>query len=44
MRARAYPGEDPETVKPPEVVGERIAALVSEDFPTGSRIRVENPA
>jgi NAD(P)-dependent dehydrogenase (short-subunit alcohol dehydrogenase family) len=44
MRARAYPGEDPETVKPPEVVGERIAALVSEDFATGSRIRVDNPA
>jgi len=44
MRARAYPGEDPATVKPPEVVGERIAALVQEDFPTGSRIRVENPA
>jgi NAD(P)-dependent dehydrogenase (short-subunit alcohol dehydrogenase family) len=44
MRARAYPGEDPETVKPPEVVGERITALVSEDFPTGGRIRVENPA
>ena len=44
MRARAYPGEDPATVKAPEVVGERIAALVQEDFPTGSRIRVENPA
>ena len=44
MRARAYPGEDPDTVKPPEVVGERIAALVQEDFATGSRIRVENPA
>jgi NAD(P)-dependent dehydrogenase (short-subunit alcohol dehydrogenase family) len=44
MRARAYPGEDPATVKPPEVVGERIAALVIEDFPTGSRIRMENPA
>jgi NAD(P)-dependent dehydrogenase (short-subunit alcohol dehydrogenase family) len=44
MRARAYPGEDPETVKPPEVVGERISALVSEDFPTGGRIRLENPA
>jgi NAD(P)-dependent dehydrogenase (short-subunit alcohol dehydrogenase family) len=44
MRARAYPGEDPETVKPPEVVGERITALVSEDFPTGGRIRLENPA
>jgi NAD(P)-dependent dehydrogenase (short-subunit alcohol dehydrogenase family) len=44
MRARAYPGEDPETVKPPEVVGEWIAALVSEDFATGSRIRMENPS
>jgi NAD(P)-dependent dehydrogenase (short-subunit alcohol dehydrogenase family) len=44
MRARAYPGEDPQTVKPPEVVGERIAALVQEDFATGSRISVENPA
>jgi NAD(P)-dependent dehydrogenase (short-subunit alcohol dehydrogenase family) len=44
MRARAYPGEDPATVKPPEVVGERIAALVQEDFATGSRIRVENDA
>ena len=43
MRARAYPGEDPETVKPPEVVGERIAALVQEDFATGSRVIVENP-
>ena len=43
MRARAYPGEDPETVKPPEVVAERIASLVTEDFATGSRIRVENP-
>ena len=43
MRARAYPGEDPETVQPPEVVAERIASLVTEDFATGSRIRVENP-
>jgi NAD(P)-dependent dehydrogenase (short-subunit alcohol dehydrogenase family) len=42
MRARAYPGEDPATVKAPEVVGERIAALVAEDFPSGARIRVEN--
>jgi NAD(P)-dependent dehydrogenase (short-subunit alcohol dehydrogenase family) len=42
MRARAYPGEDPESVKPPEAVGERIAAVVGEDFPTGLRITVEN--
>jgi NAD(P)-dependent dehydrogenase (short-subunit alcohol dehydrogenase family) len=44
MRARAYPGEDPATVKPPEAVAERIAALAIEDFDTGTRIRVENPA
>ena len=44
MRARAYPGEDPATVKAPEVVGQRIAALAADDFATGTRIRVENPA
>ena len=44
MRARAYPGEDPDTVKPPEVVAGRIVALVAEDFATGSRIRLENAA
>ncbi|MEE4205605.1 MAG: SDR family NAD(P)-dependent oxidoreductase [Erythrobacter sp.] len=41
MRARAYPGEDPETVKPPETVAARIAAMVQEDFPSGHRERVE---
>lgn len=40
MRARAYPGEAPETVKPPEVVGDRIAALVIDDFATGHFERV----
>lgn len=44
MRAKAYPGEDPETVKHPHVVGERIAALVTEDFETRHRERVVNPA
>lgn len=32
MRARAYPGEDPASVKAPEVVGERIAALCLSGF------------
>ncbi|HEU4960964.1 MAG TPA: SDR family NAD(P)-dependent oxidoreductase [Sphingomonas sp.] len=41
MRARAYPGEDPASVKPPEVVGERIAQLLVEDFPTNMFERVE---
>jgi len=44
MRAKAYPGEDPATVKAPEVVGDRIVALLSEDFPTQHRERVVNPA
>lgn len=41
MRARAYPGEDPESVKPPEVVGERIADLVTQGFDSGWYERVE---
>ena len=36
MRARAYPGEAPESVKPPEVVAERIVAMLAEDFETGA--------
>jgi len=36
MRARAYPGEAPESVKPPEVVAERIVALLAADFETGT--------
>ncbi|MFG6281450.1 oxidoreductase [Arthrobacter sp. TPD3018] len=40
MRARAYPGEAPESVKPPEVVAERIAALAIAGFPAGHRERV----
>ena len=42
MRARAYPGEDPQTVKPPETVAEAIVDLLGKDFATGSRVRVEN--
>lgn len=41
MRARAYPGEDPASVKPPEVVGERIAAMIAADFANGHVERVE---
>ena len=36
MRARAYPGEAPESVKPPEVVAERVVAMLGEDFDTGA--------
>lgn len=41
MRARAYPGEDPQTVKDPQVVGDRIVALLAEDFANLHRERVE---
>ncbi|MGN6269894.1 MAG: SDR family NAD(P)-dependent oxidoreductase [Sphingomonas sp.] len=41
MRARAYPGEDPQSVKPPEVVGERIAELIAQGFPANHTERVE---
>lgn len=41
MRARAYPGEDPQTVKSPEVVGERITAMAIEGFDNLHRERVE---
>ncbi len=41
MRARAYPGENPETVKPPETVAARIIALLQENFATGHRERVD---
>jgi len=40
MRARAYPGEPPASVKPPEVVADRIVALLAEDFQTGHFERV----
>ena len=41
MRAKAYPGEDPKTVKPPEVVAERIVELCQSDFTAVHRERVE---
>ncbi len=38
MRARAYPGEDPASVKPPEDVANEILKLLAEDFTTGHRV------
>ncbi|MGR6327757.1 SDR family NAD(P)-dependent oxidoreductase [Sphingomonas sp. XXL09] len=40
MRARAYPGEDPQAVKPPEVVAARIVALAIDGFDPGHVERV----
>ena len=41
MRAKAYPGEDPKTVKQPSVVADRIVALLTNDFSEFYRERVE---
>ncbi|MBK6706040.1 MAG: SDR family NAD(P)-dependent oxidoreductase [Sphingomonadales bacterium] len=40
MRAKAYPGEDPATVKDPSVVAEAISGLLASDFETGQRIAI----
>ena len=40
MRERAYPGEEPMSVKPPSVVGDRIAALVAEGYADGHFERI----
>ena len=41
MRENAYPGEDPESVKPPQAVADAVAELLASDFETGHRMRVE---
>jgi NAD(P)-dependent dehydrogenase (short-subunit alcohol dehydrogenase family) len=41
MRANAFPGEEPETVKPPEIVAQAILERLLADVPTGEKIRVE---
>ena len=41
MRALAFPGEEPEQVKPPEVVGQAILERLTADAPTGEKVRVE---
>jgi hypothetical protein len=41
MRASAYPGEDPSTVKEPSVVADAICALLASEFETGHRLVIE---
>ena len=41
MRAKAYPGEDPKTVKDPESVANRLVELLVNDFEDFYRERVE---
>ena len=40
MRARAYPGEDPATLKPPSAVADALIELLKRDFETGYRLEV----
>jgi NAD(P)-dependent dehydrogenase (short-subunit alcohol dehydrogenase family) len=40
MRARAYPGEDPATLKPPSAVAEAVVGLLQRDFETGERLEI----
>src|SRR6185503_12318059 len=41
MRALAFPGEEPDSVKPPETVAQAIADRIIADAPTGEKLRVE---
>lgn len=41
MRALAFPGEEPQDVKPPEAVADRLLALLGEEHETGARVRVD---
>ena len=41
MRALAYPGEEPESVKPPEIVGQAIVERLLDDTASREKIRVD---
>ncbi|WP_265561870.1 SDR family NAD(P)-dependent oxidoreductase [Sphingomicrobium arenosum] len=41
MRVRAFPGENPEDVKEPQVVADALIERLSSDAPTGETFRVE---
>jgi NAD(P)-dependent dehydrogenase (short-subunit alcohol dehydrogenase family) len=41
MRALAFPGEEPESVKPPEVVAAAIVDRITAGAPTGEKVRVK---
>ena len=42
MRARAFPGEDQATLKPPSAVADAIVELLRQGFETGHRLEVRN--
>jgi NAD(P)-dependent dehydrogenase (short-subunit alcohol dehydrogenase family) len=41
MRQLAFPGEEPESLKPPEAVADAIVERLLSDAPTGGRLQVE---
>lgn len=41
MRALAFPGEEPESVKPPETIATAIVNRITAGTPTGERLRIE---
>jgi NAD(P)-dependent dehydrogenase (short-subunit alcohol dehydrogenase family) len=41
MRQLAFPGEEPDSVKPPEAVAAAILERLQSDVPSGERVRVE---
>jgi len=41
MRALAFPGEEPESLKPPEVVAEAILRQLHSDAQTGEKVRID---
>ena len=41
MRQLAFPGEEPESVKPPETVAAGIVARLAADVETGGKVRIE---
>ena len=43
MRALAFPGEEPERVKPPEAVARAIVERLSTEAPVSGKIRIDEP-
>ena len=41
MRQLAFPGEEPESVKPPEAVADAIVARIESDAATGEKLRID---
>src|SRR5689334_9146207 len=41
MRALAFPGEEPESVKPPEAVATAIVERLTQNHATGQKVRVD---